>query len=328
MRWKDLIVSRRVALLKWLLPLVIVLWVLLYQSVLVPLVHGTWGMDWHKIMEIALYGAVGPLVTFFVLAWIQRWLVEKERAERKVREQEERLTLVRLEEDRRIAQHLHREVLPNLAYVANKIDHIRGKLLGPKGSEFDPDRELEGVTGTLRETVGELREKINALRKGLPLRSPEGSDFIAEVRRRAAAFGRQHGVEVSVGVRGEERPLPSGVEVSLWRILGEALGNVALHAQARQVRLELAFDSDRVTLRVRDDGRGFDARAWRAAPKGLGLIHMREEADEGGGTLEVESAPGAGTEILAAFPWKGASTREREHTGEQEQDQGVCGRRP
>jgi len=309
MKWKDLVVSRRVALLQWVLPALIALWVVLYQTVLVSYLHNQLGHRVHYIVEILFYGAVGPLVTFFVLAWIRRWLVEKERAERKVREQEKRLAFIRLEEGRRVAQHLHREVLPNLAYVANKIDHLRAKLLGKIPNHVD--QELEKATGTLRETIGELRDKINTLRRGLPLQSlREESDFIAEVRRRADSFGKLHQVEVEVSVKGEARPLPYKLESSLWRIIGEALNNIALHAQATRVHLQLdVSDLERVVLCISDDGRGFDPRAWRSDPKGLGLIHMHEEADQGGGSLTVESAPGKGTKITAAFPLLRAKER-------------------
>lgn len=301
MEWKRWLVSRRVALLQWLLPLLIIVWVVIYQTVLVPFVHNTWGPHWHRAMEVLLYGLVGPLVTFFVLAWIQRWLVEKERAERTVREQEQRLTLVREEEGRRTAQHLHREVLPNFAYVANKLDHIRTRLLQDPAQA---DQELEKVEDLLREATGELRDKINTLRKGLPLRSLNTeSNFLSEVRRRTAEFGKLHQVTVSVQVQGKESPLPYHVETSLWRILGEALNNVALHAQAQHIRLILDLsDPERVTLSVADDGRGFNPQAWRANPKGLGLIHMHEEADLSGGSLAVESAPGRGTRITATLP--------------------------
>lgn len=301
MEWKQPIVSRRVARLKWLLPFLIVLWVLLYQSILVPLVHNTWGQHWHRVMEILLYGAVGPLVTFFVLAWIQHWLEEKERTERKIREQEKRMALIREEEGRRIAQHLHREVLPNLAYIANKLEHIRGQLLEEPDQA---DRELDKVEDLLREATAELRDKINALRQGLPLQSLNAElDFVAEVRRRAREFGKLHQVKVDVSILGERRPLPYAVESALWRILGEALNNVALHAHARHVQLTLDLrDPERVQLQIQDDGQGFDPRVWRANPKGLGLVHMHEETDQWGGTLAVESAPGRGTKITAVLP--------------------------
>ncbi len=313
MKWGDMTVSHRIALLQWLLPPLIALLVVLYQTVFVGYVHSSWGAEGHYLVEIVFYGIAGPLVTFFVLNWIRRWQDEKERAQRKIREQETRLALVRVEEGKLVAQHLHREVLPNLAYVANKIDHTRNRLLLDSPEPNWADQELKNVTGTLRETIGELRDKIKALRKGLPLQSlSEESNFIEEVRRRATTFGKQHQIEVEVSVRGEGKPLSYGLESALWCVIGEALNNIALHAHAKHVGVELDLSSaEQVVLSIGDDGRGFDPRAWRANPKGLGLIHMQEEVNQGGGTLTVESTPGKGTTITTAFPlWRRVRSHE------------------
>ena len=297
-------VSRRVALLQWTLPALIVLLVILYQSFFVGYIHALVGDQAHYIVEVLLYGGMGPLATFFVLAWIRRWLMEKERIEQTVREQEKRLALVRVEEGKRVAQHLHREVLPNLAYVANKIDHTRTKLLQPHSHCAQADSELMKVAATLRETVGELREKINALRKGLPLVSlKEGANLVEELQRRLEEFKKLLHVDVRTSIKGQERSLPYELESSLWRVIGEGLNNIALHAQARKGKIQLDFsDPQQVELRVTDDGVGFSAQAALAHPSGLGLVHMREETQQYGGTLQVISEGGKGTTLIAVFP--------------------------
>jgi DNA-binding NarL/FixJ family response regulator len=92
---------------------------------------------------------------------------------------------------------------------------------------------------------------------------------------------------------------------AIFRIAQEALHNVEKHAQARRVRVELEFrpDESAVLLRVIDDGRGFDAERVRPSPDGgFGLAGMRERARLVGGTLEVESAPGRGTRLVACVP--------------------------
>ncbi|HEY9382985.1 MAG TPA: ATP-binding protein, partial [Gemmatimonadales bacterium] len=95
-----------------------------------------------------------------------------------------------------------------------------------------------------------------------------------------------------------------------YRVLQEALTNVARHAEARRVRVELASDAATVELRVEDDGIGLQP----AGPSGdvargrrrLGLQGMRERAALLGGSVEVESQRGAGTTITARFPLRGA----------------------
>lgn len=88
------------------------------------------------------------------------------------------------------------------------------------------------------------------------------------------------------------------VELACFRIAQEALTNVLRHADARHVRVELHADATRLCLRIDDDGRGF---APIAAP-GLGLVTMRERAQQLGGRFEIDSQPGHGTRLLAELP--------------------------
>ena len=87
---------------------------------------------------------------------------------------------------------------------------------------------------------------------------------------------------------------------NLYRILQEAVTNVARHAAARSVTVELEVGEDRARLVVRDTGVGFDPTA--TAPGRLGLLGMRERAELLGGTFELRSSKGAGTEIVAEIP--------------------------
>jgi signal transduction histidine kinase len=90
------------------------------------------------------------------------------------------------------------------------------------------------------------------------------------------------------------------VEEALYRIALEALGNAARHAEASQVTVRLAGDDNQVVLEVSDDGVGFTPE--RPLPGRLGLRSMRERAELLGGTLDIRSAPGAGTLVRAAIP--------------------------
>jgi signal transduction histidine kinase len=96
----------------------------------------------------------------------------------------------------------------------------------------------------------------------------------------------------------------------VYRVLQEALTNVAKHAAARSVSVGLVRDEATVELRVQDDGIGFEQATRPEAAAGdrrrLGLQGMRERAALLGGSVEVESLPGAGTTITAHFPVRGA----------------------
>jgi signal transduction histidine kinase len=99
--------------------------------------------------------------------------------------------------------------------------------------------------------------------------------------------------------------LPAPTEITLYRIMQEALTNVARHASAERVNLSLGWEGKEVRLEVRDDGRGFDPRSALAAggtSAHLGLYGIRERAALLGGTAEVRSTPGRGTTLNVVIP--------------------------
>jgi signal transduction histidine kinase len=120
-------------------------------------------------------------------------------------------------------------------------------------------------------------------------------DAVAEL---AEGWSRDSGVPATVSTAGQPRPVTPDREVALYRVAQEALANVAKHAQASRVGVTLSYLDDQVVLDVRDDGRG----SARGRDGGFGLTVMRERMDGVGGTLAVESEPGAGTAISASVP--------------------------
>jgi signal transduction histidine kinase len=104
-------------------------------------------------------------------------------------------------------------------------------------------------------------------------------------------------------VRGrEDRRCAPETELSLFRIAQEALNNVARHAQARQVVIELHATDRDVELNIEDDGVGFDPKDDGAEKSGFGFITMRERSEALGGTFEAESRKGKGTRITVRVP--------------------------
>jgi signal transduction histidine kinase len=95
------------------------------------------------------------------------------------------------------------------------------------------------------------------------------------------------------------------VETTCFRVVQEALTNVIRHAQAQRVSIELRQGQEGLELSIRDDGRGFDVeRALQHAAGGasLGLLGMQERVQFAGGQIDIQSAPGQGTEIRVSFP--------------------------
>ena len=206
------------------------------------------------------------------------------------------------EERRRIARELHDETgqsLTALLVGLRTIEKSRTRLAAAELAE-----QLRGIVARTLEEVGRLS-------RGLHPSTLDELGLAAAVTRHVEEFNRLHGVDAEVRIEGlGAEPLPPLLQTSVYRVLQEALTNVAKHAGARTVSVRLARDESTVNLLVRDDGIGLDpAVGAHHAARGrrrLGLKGMRERAALLGGSVEVESRPGAGTSIKARFPVRGA----------------------
>jgi signal transduction histidine kinase len=156
------------------------------------------------------------------------------------------------------------------------------------------DERLALAVRTAKENLAESRALVAAL---APAALSEGS-LPDSVRRQAVRFSEETGTAATVRVTGDERALPTKVEVVLLRAAQEALTNVRRHAGARETAVLLAYAPTAVRLVVRDDGRGFDP----AAADGFGLNGMRARAGQVNGTLTVLSDPATGTTIELEVP--------------------------
>ncbi len=120
------------------------------------------------------------------------------------------------------------------------------------------------------------------------------------------------GVSVKFRATGQEKRLPPKMEITLFRVIQEATGNIVRHAQPENVILRLAFRKAAVTVHIADDGRGFnvdEAIASKDRPRGLGLLGMRERVESIGGTFSIVSqAEGGGTKIDIEVPLAEEST--------------------
>jgi signal transduction histidine kinase len=156
-------------------------------------------------------------------------------------------------------------------------------------------RHLDLALVTARENLAEARTLVTALTP-----ATLGAGTLGDtVRRVTGATGAQAGIEVHAEVTGTARRLPTGTEVVLLRVCQEALANVRKHAGARQVRVRLCYAGTTVRLTVTDDGKGFDPGGTHG---GYGLTGMRDRVSQVGGTVEVASVPGRGTEVSAEVP--------------------------
>jgi signal transduction histidine kinase len=197
-------------------------------------------------------------------------------------------------ERRRIAADLHDGVVQSLAGVSYSLAAAADRA-GDNGDRGGEGAEAlrRGATAT-RETIAELRTLLVDIYppnlQAAGLRSAL-EDLVAPHAR--------NGLDVRVDVTGE--PLPLGVDALFFRTAQEALRNVAKHADANGVSVDVTLEGDIAMLAVADDGRGFDSAAASARQREghVGLRVLDDLVADAGGELTVESRPGAGTRIVA-----------------------------
>jgi signal transduction histidine kinase len=197
--------------------------------------------------------------------------------------------LVRVEERNRLARDLH-DTVKQQTYAA------RMQLSAAKNlMESNPQAAAEHIESALqlnRETQQELKLIIDELRPA----ALKGKGLVQALEEYAGRWQEHTGITVNTTVSGG-RSLPLDVEQVLYRVLQESLSNVARHAEADSVDLGLSMAPDKVTLTVADNGRGFEPDA--VSPNSLGLASMQQRLGEINGTLAIDSAPEAGTKIIA-----------------------------
>jgi signal transduction histidine kinase len=173
-------------------------------------------------------------------------------------------------------------------------------LLGLRSLEEAGDEGVVEAVGNLRELVVQTLQDVRRL--AVELRPTALDDFglAAAVERLANTFAEQTGTAVEFESRLGKQRLPSDVETVLYRIVQEALTNVVKHAQAQHVSIVLQKRGTGVAAVIEDDGRGFAIGDQNDG--GLGLVGMKERVELVNGRLEIESAEGSGTTLVAEVP--------------------------
>ena len=216
----------------------------------------------------------------------------KDRA-RVLRALSNRIADERKEERDQIAAYLHDDTAQMLYRLSLQIEMAKRRL--SKGEIETVLRNLEEIDTTRKGTDQTIRALIRDLH-----RSPIGRRGLAEAIT-SYAEDASRGIDLTITVDVGEVSLPSAIQLLVYQITREAVMNAIKHAEAENIWVSLAERDDVVELMIKDDGKGFDTSA--APPEGhFGSIMMRERALVTGGTFALESEPGQGTTIRAAFP--------------------------
>lgn len=196
-------------------------------------------------------------------------------------------------ERQRVARELHDDVGQAIATVGVLLHTLE------RTPEAVPPDARPALTAT-QATIRQITEAVARIVRDYHPAELIGLGLEDTVRTHAREFARRHGLTLRLSTSAVAGLLPHEYELHLYRVVQEALANVARHAAARKVTVRLARERGRVVAVVRDDGVGFAPDP--AHTSGLGLVTMRERAELLHAELLIRARPGAGTEIRISVP--------------------------
>jgi signal transduction histidine kinase len=213
-----------------------------------------------------------------------------------------RLVAAQEQERQTLSRELHDQVGQTLTAIKIDVARAEQSLLP---SQADVGERLQRARQGADETLDIIRRMSMLLRPSML----DDLGLSAALGWYTKQFSASTAIRVSLNDDGSADLLPDAGKISLYRIVQEALTNCARHSEARSILIVLASEDDRYVMRIEDDGKGFTPA--RGA-KGIGLIGIEERVAEMGGTLTLDSKPGAGTRIRISIPLpKGGEAQEQ-----------------
>lgn len=204
------------------------------------------------------------------------------------------------DERKRLASEIHDGVAQSLAGMLSHVQVCQTLL--NSGDTGKVRQELTAIRTIIADSVREVRQIIFDLRPS----SLDDLGLLASLENFIKRYSRDTGIAVSFDTQAMPvQRLPSTLETTIFRIVQESLTNIKKHAQARTVRIRLGADAHGCTLRLSDDGVGFEvSEATEKFHRGVsqGVEGMRERISLLGGTFRIQSAAGKGTQILVDIP--------------------------
>lgn len=264
---------------------------------------------------LALITAMGMQVRPFTYLWVSLYtgvavavlsisltlrLEKKYRAEHQaalaakedLRRLSARLVAAQEQERQTLSRELHDQVGQTLTAIKIDVARAEQSLLP---SQKDVGERLQRARLGADETLEIIRRMSMLLRPSML----DDLGLSAALGWYTKQFSASTAIRVNLNDDGSADLLPDSGKISLYRIVQEALTNCARHSEARSILIVLASEEDRYVMRIEDDGQGFTPA--RQA-KGIGLIGIEERVAEMGGTLTLDSKPGAGTRIRISIP--------------------------
>lgn len=244
---------------------------------------------------------IGSVVAAFVLFRVGA--LEREIEHRRAVEAQNRRDLERLsarlvdaqeQERRALARELHDEV--GQALTALKME------VGLALRAGESDARVRGPLEEARHIAETTLRGVRDLSQFLHPSILDDFGLPETIEAYSRSFSQRTGVRVDVTLSGLDVRLPAGVEVCVYRIVQEALTNVAKHSKATNASVVIARDGDLLRVVIEDDGAGLDGTGGRSASRGLGVIGMRERVQSLSGTFVIERRQPSGTRVGVSIP--------------------------
>ena len=244
----------------------------------------------------------GPAISGIVQDMTKRRLAEEalRESDKELRILSNQLLSTEEKERKRIARELHDGIGQALSAIKFGVENsLRELRVGPTSLELS---SLESLIPLTRKTIEEVRRIVKDLRPSIL----DDLGILATITWFCREFQNVYSnIQIKRNIQIQESDIPTPLKITIYRILQEALNNVAKHSQADSVHLSLLKTHDAVKLEVHDNGCGFDlteAISLKPSRRGFGLASMRERAQLSGAVFKIHSDAGQGTTIRVV--WK------------------------
>ena len=294
---RSIMTHRRLLLFKWLMVLIPPITVMVGYSILGHLVgHSLLGVTVGRV-TVNLLVAFMSLVLAYIFAETLFRVLQRLQAEVVAREQDILTMNAVMQERERLSRELHDGVAQLVADLLLRLDTIKD--LVESNRQHEAEAELERLHGVADEIYEDIGESITGLRSNVTERG-----LIRAVQDYVDQFEERHQIPTILQTDEAANRLSPPAALQVFRFIQEALTNVRKHARAHEVTITLTLiGSDQLQIVIADDGQGFapnNQRNGKARP--LGLTSMRERVKALGGTFQVNSQPGSGTQVMATIP--------------------------
>lgn len=287
---RSIMIHRKLQLFKWLM--------ILTPPIAAVLGHSLLG---HPVtvsrLEENLFVALLLLMVSYGFAESLFQVLGKLQAEALTREQDILTMNAVMQERERLSRELHDGVAQLVADVLLRLDTIKDLVEADRKREAET--ELERLHGVANEIYEDIGESIAGLRTNVTERG-----LISALRDYVDQFEERYQISTSLRTDDAADKLPPVAALQVFRLIQEALTNVRKHARAREVTVSLTpIGRDDLQVTIFDNGKGFTPeKQLDSKPRSFGLTSMRERVKALGGTFQVSSEPGSGTQVTATIP--------------------------